>query len=89
MRDYVRPETFGKQPGVTVSCNVAMLILSGVSGQHFLKDLFVQNNETVTTPRLPGAETYSMILGSSGSMENILEIEEMCESRWDFFLWPV
>lgn len=38
----------------------------------FLKDLFVQNNETVTTPGLPGAETYLMILGSSESMENTL-----------------
>lgn len=32
-------KTFGKQWGVTVSCNVAMLILSGVSGQHFKKTL--------------------------------------------------
>lgn len=73
MRDYVRLKTFGKQWGVTVSCNVAMLILSGVSGQ---QDLFVQNNETVSTSGLPGAETYLMISGSSESMENMLQIEE-------------
>lgn len=50
-----------------------MLILSGVSGQ---QDLFVQNNETVSTSGLPGAETYLMISGSSESMENMLQIEE-------------
>lgn len=63
--------TFGKQWGVTVSCNVAMLILSGVSGQRFEKDLFAQNNETVITWGLPGeAETVLTFLGSSESMEN-------------------
>lgn len=53
MGNRVRLETFGKQRGVTMSCNVAILILSGVSGQHFLKDLFVRNNETVSTAGLP------------------------------------
>ena len=52
----MRLETFGKHWGVTVSCNVAMSILLGVIGKLF-KYLFTQNNETITTEGLPGAET--------------------------------
>lgn len=89
MRNCVWLMTFSKQWGATVSCNVVMLIFSGVSGQHFEKDLFVQNNETVITWGLPGeAETVLTVLGSSESLESTFQYDK-CERANEIVLYGV